>query len=520
MRFIGSDPNILDAFYKATADGSIAAGKPVIVTAPGAPTLSSPVEFEAADTYYYWGTFDSSNNKVIFTYQDNGNSGYGTAVVGTVSGNTVSFGTPVVFESAAVEHIRCTFDTSNNKVVVAYKDGGNSNYGTAVVGTVSGTSISFGTAVVFVSFGIVDAAITFDSNENKVVICYPGSSSYGNAVIGTVSGTSISFGSPVVFESANSTYIAATFDSSNNKVVLAYKDGGNSDRGTAIVGTVSGTSISFGSANVYENDGTYYIAIAFDSSANKVIIAYADSSGTKYEGKAVSAEVSGTSINITGNTLTFNSGTYLSTGLGLGLAYDSAANKTGLAYKDRGDSRASFAYLTVSGADLIRSDEVTIFSAAGPASYVVPVYDSAAERIVIGYNDQTDSNHGKAVVAVNDTGGKVKAITGASASVGSAATYESATTAQVSAAFDTAANKVVVAYRDHGNSQYGTAVIGTVSGSSISFGTPVVFESAVITHTRTAFEASQGKAVITFGDEGDSFKAKAIAGTVSVLALR
>ena len=519
MRFIGSDPNILDAFYKATADGSIAAGKPVIVTVPGAPTLSSPVEFESGGTYYFWGTFDSSNNKVVFTYQDQGNSNYGTAVVGTVSGNTVSFGTPVVFESAAVEHIRCTFDTSNNKVVVAYKDGGNSNYGTAIVGTVSGTSISFGSAVVFVSFGIVDAAITFDSNENKVVICYPGSSSYGNAVIGTVSGTSISFGSPVVFESANSTYIAATFDSSNNKVVLAYKDGGNSNQGTAIVGTVSGTSISFGSANVFESGGTYYIAIAFDSSANKVIIAFADAGDSnQYEGKAVSAEVSGTSINITGNTLTFNSGTSLATGLGLALAYDSAANKMGLAYKDRGDSRASFAYLTVSGADLIRSDEVTIFSAAGPGSYLAPVYDSAAERIVIGYNDQTDSDKGKAVVAINDTGGKVKAIAESASttpSFGTSVAFETGLTTYISVAYDTNAQKIVVAYKDNGNSDYGTAVVGTVSGTSISFGTPVVFESAGTSFTATVYDSNAQKVVIAYRDSGNSNYGTAIVGTVS-----
>ena len=37
--------------------------------------------------------------------------------------------------------------------------------------------------------------------------------------------------------------------------------------------------------------------------------------------------------------------------------------------------------------------------------------------------------------------------------------------------------KIVIAYRDNGNSNYGTAVVGTVSGTSISFGTPVVFES-------------------------------------------
>ena len=38
-------------------------------------------------------------------------------------------------------------------------------------------------------------------------------------------------------------------------------------------------------------------------------------------------------------------------------------------------------------------------------------------------------------------------------------------------------NKVVIAYGDSGNSFPGTAIVGTVSGTSITFGTPVVFES-------------------------------------------
>ena len=128
---------------------------------------------------------------------------------------------------------------------------------------------------------------------------------------------------------------------------------------------------------------------------------YADAGSTKYEGKAVSAEVSGTSINITGNTLTFNPGSVATSSIAL--ADDSAANKMGLAYKDRADGNATFAYLTVSGADLIRSDEAVIFSGnTGAGIYLAPAYDSVAERIVIAYNDQTDSDHGKAVVAIND----------------------------------------------------------------------------------------------------------------------
>ena len=59
----------------------------------------------------------------------NDNSDYGTAVVGTVSGTSISFGTPVVFESADISGISATFDSSNGKVVIAYMDSGNSDYG-------------------------------------------------------------------------------------------------------------------------------------------------------------------------------------------------------------------------------------------------------------------------------------------------------------------------------------------------------------------------------------------------------
>ena len=71
-------------------------------------------------------------------------------------------------------------------------------------------------------------------------------------------------------------YIAATYDSTNNKIVISYSDGGNSDYGTAIVGTVSGTAISFGTAGVFESANSMYISSTFDSNLNKIVIAYQD----------------------------------------------------------------------------------------------------------------------------------------------------------------------------------------------------------------------------------------------------
>ena len=101
MRFIGNDPNILDAFYTATADGSIAAGKPVIVTAPTS-SVGSAVNFESSNLSADCGVasvYDSSNNRIVIAYGAGGGEN-GTAVVGTVSGSSITFGTPVVFESS------------------------------------------------------------------------------------------------------------------------------------------------------------------------------------------------------------------------------------------------------------------------------------------------------------------------------------------------------------------------------------------------------------------------------------
>jgi hypothetical protein len=326
--------------------------------------------FESADSSYISATFDSNLNKVVIAYRDAGNSYYGTAIVGTVSGTSISFGTPVVFESAYSSYISATFDSNLNKVVIAYRDAGNSNYGTAIVGTISGTSISFGTPVVFESADSSYISATFDSNLNKVVIAYQdvGNSYYGTAIVGTVSGTSISFGTPVVFESASSRYISATFDSNLNKVVIAYQDAGNSYYGTAIVGTVSGTSISFGTPVVFESAGSYYISATFDSNLNKVVIAYQDVGNSGF-GTAIVGTVSGTSISF-GTPVVFESAdsSYISA------TFDSNLNKVVIAYSDAGNSgfgtATVFATLTttahewigISSGDYSDAEEAIIFT--------------------------------------------------------------------------------------------------------------------------------------------------------------
>ena len=388
-----------------------------------AQTIGSSVTFESAITQNIASIFDSSNNKVVITYQDGGNSSYGTAVVGDVSGSSISFGTPVVFESASNGVAALTFDSNSNKVVLAYHDSSNSDYGTSRVGTVSGTSISFGSAAVYESAVSYYNAIDFDSNLNKVVIAYrdQGNSNYGTAVVGTVSGTSISFGTPVVFNAGSVEDCSVIFDSSNNKTVILYKDTANSNYGTAIVGTVSGTSISFGSEVAFNSAATTYPIGIFDPSSSKIVIAFRDE-GDSNNGKVMVGTVSGTSISF-GSEVLYASGI---TGNGSGIAYDSENNQIILVYQDATNGTVKTG--TVSGSTVTLSSAVEFNSVDSTFNRVV--FDSNSKVSVISYTDDDNSKYGKALVFKQDIRGQVA--DGGNASmdiIGSVSTNQSGLTA-------------------------------------------------------------------------------------------
>jgi hypothetical protein len=350
-------------------NGNSGYGTAVVGTVSGSSiSFGSETVFSSRDTEYISAVYDSAAGKVVIAYHDNGNSSYGTAVVGTVSGSSISFGSPTVFNSATVYHISAVYDSAAGKVVIAYRDNGNSDYGTAVVGTVSGSSISFGSTTVFNSARSDDMSAVYDSAAGKVVIAYQddGNSAYGTAVVGTVSGSSISFGSPTVFNSGSTSDISATYDSTASKVVIAYQDDGNSDYGTAVVGTVSGSSISFGSETVFSSGRTFGTSATYDPTAGKVVVAYRNNSNSAY-GTAVVGTVSGSSISV------FNSGSTYD----LSATYDSAAGKVVIAYQDSGNSDY------------------------GTAITYSPAYTGTNANDFVGFAQDSASNGGTVLVATN-----------------------------------------------------------------------------------------------------------------------
>ena len=60
-------------------------------------------------------------------------------------------------------------------------------------------------------------------------------------------------------------HIGVAYDSANQKVIMAYEDIINSQKGFALVGTVSGYSVSFGTPVEFEAGRTQYDISGFDS---------------------------------------------------------------------------------------------------------------------------------------------------------------------------------------------------------------------------------------------------------------
>ncbi len=316
-------------------------------------SFGTPVVFnDTAATNHIATAYDPDNEKIIITYADTSN--YGTAIVGTVSGTSITFGTEVVFQTTSTASNSLVYDSYNERIVAVYDDNGNSSYGTAIVGTVTGTNITFGTAATFNSVNTSSVATTYDPDNYKVIIAYANSSTSGDSVVGTVdpSDNSITFGAPITFNSANTGNIHATYDTTNNKVVVAYDDNGSSSYGTAIVGTVSGTNITYGSEVVWSSKSTAGVALVYDSVNSKVIIAFENTTGDDY-GAVVVGTVSGNSISFDDNLTFFNNGSSDS----MDMAYDSTNGKSIITFQDDLNTQAGTA--VVFGATSIGTNVTT-----------------------------------------------------------------------------------------------------------------------------------------------------------------
>lgn len=325
----------------------------------------------------------------------------------------ISYGSETVFnpvrtrENAAIAVDACTF-------VVAYIDWDNSRYGTAVIGTVNGTTISYSSEFVFNTAVTSSIAIALLSPTTFVVAYLDHAGVKGNATIGTISGGEITFGSEYTFDTEHITNIGVA-GLGASKIAIAYRDQGDSGNGNAIIGTINGTSISYGTEQFF-NPGvvSYNQILGIDDSS--FVLAYMDGPDNQ-NGNARIVTVNGTTM--TFNTeYTFNDGTtrYIS----MGMLEDS--------------------------------------------------------HISIVFSDDANSDYGTAVIGIID---------GTTIGYGSEYVFKAANTTQTKN-LTLSGNTFAAAYIDVDNSSHGTAIIGSVSGTTISYDTESVFHAGATNYVTGA----------------------------------
>lgn len=213
---------------------------------------------------------DATNFCVVYRAADN--KPY--AIVGTVSGSTISWGSKsAVLEDVTTNSLSASL-ISSNSILVLYNDATNFKM-RGVVLSLTGTTVGINApADIGKENSTYITSTIFDTN--KVVVCYKeANASYGLCRVVTVSGTTptpypAAASDGTAFNAAATTYISVSALSSTAAIV-AYKNSDN--KGYAKILSISGTTITPGTAYKFKDATTDYIVTKY-LTTNKAIILY------------------------------------------------------------------------------------------------------------------------------------------------------------------------------------------------------------------------------------------------------
>jgi len=470
-----------------TSDGEAYVG--TIVAANLSMTFGGANQFSSNQVSQIGIGYDPSADKLLFVWRDDSTT-YSYYSVGTQSGNTINFTTQTLLAPTANYRFPAIeYDPDAQQLVLAYQDHAN----------------GAGEARMFQN------AKTTTNNTDFIGIAAETISSGNSGKYNPQGGVGITSeasageaGTPTAFTGGlRSTDMKAVFDSGSNQVVFGFQSPATG-YGTSIVGAInsSNNTVSFGTSAAYQSMSSSYNSIAYDASADKIVAVTADPTSSNYYGVAYVGTVTGTGIS-------FSSGVeYRQTQIqAQDISYDSTSQKVVICW-----TRATYgesAVGTISGGAITFGSMTEWQQLSGSISYVNTTYDSNADRTVVAYQR---SGTGLACV--------VGQVSGTSITWGSRVDPIGAIGVVMSEGgticFDSQNNKVIIPYKDN-NSSYGTVVVCTVSGSTLSGGTPVPFTDVEINggSVQSTFDSNLNKVIITYCHQNVDNYLRVVTGTVS-----
>lgn len=217
-----------------------------------------------------------TSDQVVVTYERN--AADLVAVAGTVSGSTITWGTTVVVDAGENSYTDITRVSSNTFAIVYEDDDAVPDAGNIVAGTVSGNAITLGTPQVFEGTDQVDVVAITALSDTEVVVAFENvTNSNAEIFYATLAGTVFSFpGTPATFESGTSVqdiYMKAL--SATEVFVVTHNTGG--PEGAFYTGLLSGNDITIaGTGTTFLSGGNADDARIAVLNSDVVVVSYTD----------------------------------------------------------------------------------------------------------------------------------------------------------------------------------------------------------------------------------------------------
>lgn len=298
-------------------------------------------------------------------------------VVGSVSGTSVTYGAPRILAtySGFTAPISATL-VSANVVALCWSVNALTNSLKSVIVSISGTTISQGSVTDIVTLDTTDNSYDITTlNSSSVFISYrPRSGSTTQGIVLSISGTAITpnTNADIAPSGSNqSSYACAAYTSS--KTLLAFSDGTNSGAPSVrIVNISGGTSIgTLGTVAVLDS----LSGVSFVNNSIRVITINTTSAFVTWEvlSGASTRNLYGMIITMSGNTITTNAAFLIKTG-NFPLIIDTVtllnANQAMVSYEYNGVSTVYGRVLAWSGTTISEpGSEVTLWNGDGNSSY-------------------------------------------------------------------------------------------------------------------------------------------------------
>ena len=234
-----------------------------------------------------------SSTSAVISYIDSTLSGLYVVVV-TLSGTTITYGTPVLVRASLSPQGCSIAALSSTSAIVVYESDPD-NYLAARGMTISGTTITLGSEV---TNSLVSTGPNIGPLTSTTAVCAYKQGAAPRAVVLSLAGTTVSFGSAVA-ATGNINVGVSISQLSSTSAVMIRDDASNSNYPTVNVMTISGTTITMGTNAVVESlavsSSNSFLGITGISSSGAIAV-WKNSASTY--AKAVAMTISGTTPTI------------------------------------------------------------------------------------------------------------------------------------------------------------------------------------------------------------------------------